>query len=173
MSWPVPAVDAASGSLRAAPPASERPLARAISMTAVRWAMRHAASTGAPSGPVTTDVRFGPPSTSRRPSPPSDIGTSSMSWPSSQPAWPTAAAASAAVAVPRNLSIAATTLIAATVRGAGVRCRLPSGPARRASSESTSERTMWPSDRGPVQVGFEVDDAGRGHGGPQVSSRPR
>ena len=73
--------------------------------------MRHAASTGAPSGPVTRDVRFAPPSTSRIPSPPSDIGTSSTSRPSSQHALPTAAHASAAVAVPRNLSSAATTRI--------------------------------------------------------------
>ena len=83
------------GSLPSAPPASARPLARAISITAVRPSSRHAASTGAPSGPVTTLVRLAPPSTSSSPSPPSDIGASSASRPSSQQAWPTAAVASA------------------------------------------------------------------------------
>ena len=93
---------------------------------------RHAASTGAPSGPVTRDVRLGPPSTSSRPSPPSDIGTSSASWPSSQQALPTAAHASAAVAVPRNLSSAATTLMPERqARGPAQRRCQRSGPRAR------------------------------------------
>ena len=74
------------------------------------------AVTGAPSGPVTIVLRLGPPSTSRRPSPPSDIGTSSASAPSSQQAWPTAAVASAADTVPRNLSRAMATRIPPDVR---------------------------------------------------------
>ena len=43
-----------------------------------RWSsMRHSASTGAPSGPATVVTCLVPPSASSRPSPPSDIGTSS------------------------------------------------------------------------------------------------
>ena len=53
ISSPVPVVDAATGSLPSAPPTSSRPEAAAISITAVRPSSRHAASTGAPSGPVT------------------------------------------------------------------------------------------------------------------------
>ena len=49
-----------------------------------------------------------PPSASRRPSPPSDIGTSSAVQPAPLAAPPAAAAASAADTVPRNLSGAAT-----------------------------------------------------------------
>ena len=59
------------------------PTPAAISMTAVRPSSRQAASTGSPSGPVTVVVRLGPPSASRVPSPPSAIGTSSQSHPSS------------------------------------------------------------------------------------------
>ena len=81
ISSPVPAVDAATGSLPSAPPTSSSPEARAISITAVRPSRRQAASTGAPSGPVTVVVRLGPPSASRVPSPPSAIGTSSQSHP--------------------------------------------------------------------------------------------
>ena len=76
---------------------------------------RHGASTGTPSGPVTRLVRFAPPSTSRMPSPPSDIGHSSTSRPSSQHADATAATASCAETVPRNLSSAARTRIGPTV----------------------------------------------------------
>ena len=43
MSSPVPAVDAATGSLASAPPTSSSPEAAAISMTAVRPSSRHAA----------------------------------------------------------------------------------------------------------------------------------
>jgi hypothetical protein len=118
ISSPVPRVEAVSGSLPSAPPASSSPLARAISITAVRWCIRHAASTVPPSGPVTTAVRFGPPSTSSSPSPPSDIGASSTSRASSQHASATARHASAAVAVPRNLSIAIRTLTARTIEDA-------------------------------------------------------
>ena len=81
MSSPVPAVDAATGSLPSAPPTRSSPDARAISITAVRPSSRQAASTGSPSGPVTTVVRLGPPSASRVPSPPSAIGTSSQCHP--------------------------------------------------------------------------------------------
>ncbi len=97
-------------SLPSAPPTRVSPLARAISMTAVFFESRQPASTGSPSGPVTIVVRFAPPSASSRPSPPSAIGTSTQSTPSSQQAWPIAAATSAArLAVPLNLSSAATT----------------------------------------------------------------
>ncbi len=112
ISSPVPRVVAASGSLPSAPPARASPLARAISITAVRRSIRHPASTGLPSGPVTTVVRLPPPNTSSSPSPPSDIGTSSQSRLSSQHAAPIAAVASTAVRVPRNLSTAASTRIA-------------------------------------------------------------
>ena len=76
-SSPVPCVVALTGSLPSAPPTRERPEARAISITAVRPTNRHGASTGSPSGPITTVRRFGPPSTSSVPSPPSAIGTHS------------------------------------------------------------------------------------------------
>ena len=109
ISSPVPVVVAFSGSLPAAPPTSVSPLARAISMTAVPFDRRHSARTVSPSGPVTVEVRFGPPSASSRPSPPSAIGTSVQSMPSSQHACPIAAATSAARSVPLNLSGAATT----------------------------------------------------------------
>ena len=109
ISSPVPAVDAATGSFAAAPPTSSNPEALAISMTAVRPSRRQAASTGVPNGPVTVLVRLGPPSTSRVPSPPSAMGTSSQVHPAATAASPIAAATSAAVAVPRSLSGAATT----------------------------------------------------------------
>ena len=67
ISSPVPAVVAASGSFPSAPPASSSPLARAISTIAVSPTSRHSASTSARSGPVTSDVRFGPPSASSVP----------------------------------------------------------------------------------------------------------
>ena len=56
-------------------------MAWATSMTAVPRCRRQPARTGSPSGPLTTVVRFGPPSTARVPSPPSAIGTSSQSHP--------------------------------------------------------------------------------------------
>ena len=115
ISSPVPAVVASSGSLPADPPAMLRPLALAISMTAVSFAKRHPASTGSPSGPVTTVVLLAPPSASSSPSPPSAIGTSSHSIPNSQQAWPIALAASCAETVPRNLSGAATTRLMPTL----------------------------------------------------------
>ena len=70
--------------------------------------MTHSASTGAPSGPVTVVTCLVPSSASSRPSPPSDIGTSSAVHPSPAAAPAIAAAASVALAVPRNLSGAAT-----------------------------------------------------------------
>ena len=50
ISSPVPVVLAAIGSLPSAPPASTRPDASAISITAVRPVIRQSASTGSPSG---------------------------------------------------------------------------------------------------------------------------
>lgn len=84
MSWPVPMVEAAMTSFFLAPPTKESPEARAISITAVSPARRHCASTGLPSGSVTRVVRFGPPSASSVPSPPSAIGASTQSTPNSQ-----------------------------------------------------------------------------------------
>ncbi len=111
MSSPVPVVEAAMASLPAAPPTNVSPEARAISMTAVpRWS-RHSACTASPNGPVTVLVRLAPPSASRVPSPPSATGCSTHSWPSSQQACPIAAATCPAVAVPLNLSTAASTRI--------------------------------------------------------------
>ena len=110
---PVPMVDAAIASFSAGPPTSVSPEARAISITAVPRCMRHSAFTGSPSGPVTVEVRFGPPRASSVPSPPSATGSSTQSWPSSQQAEPTAAATCAPDAVPLNLSTAATTRTAA------------------------------------------------------------
>ncbi len=69
---------------------------------------RHSASTGSPSGPATTVARRAPPSASNRPSPPSDIGTSSALQPAAAGRPDAAAATSAADDVPRNLSGAAT-----------------------------------------------------------------
>ena len=76
ISSPVPRVEARSGSLPALPPASARPEARAISMTATSPSRRHGASTGSPRGPETTCVRLPPPKTSRVASPPSASGSS-------------------------------------------------------------------------------------------------
>ena len=111
ISSPVPWVAAAIGSLPSGPPTRSSPEARAISITATPRDSRHSASTGSPSGPVTTVERFGPPSASSVPSPPSASGTSVQSPPRSAPRAPPPPATSAAVAVPRNLSGAATTRI--------------------------------------------------------------
>ena len=113
ISSPVPMVDAAIASFFAAPPTSVSPEARAISMTAVPRFSRHSARTGSPNGPVTVDVRLAPPRASSVPSPPSATGSSTQSWPSSQHAEPIAAATCAPVAVPLNLSTAASTRTAA------------------------------------------------------------
>ena len=113
-SWPTPVVSARTGSSPCGWGSSERPAACDISTTAVGPAgsspsrMRHSASTGRPRGPATVVVLGSPPSASRRPSPPSDIGTSSAVHPAWRAASAIAAAASAADAVPRNLSGAAT-----------------------------------------------------------------
>src|SRR4051812_6158381 len=109
ISSPVPIVDAAIASLLTAPPTNVRPDALAISITAVPRNIRHSALTGSPSGPVTTDVRLAPPRASSVPSPPSAIGSSVQSWPSSQQAEPIAAATCLPLAVPLNLSTAAAT----------------------------------------------------------------
>ena len=78
ISSPVPAVDAATGSLPSGPPTSASPDARAISITAVRPSSRHAACDRlAERAGDDVVVRLGPPSTSSVPSPPSAIGTSS------------------------------------------------------------------------------------------------
>src|ERR1700704_3617194 len=76
-------------------------------MTAPESPMRHSASTGSPSGPRTRARRARPPRASRVPSPPSATGHSSQSHPALPPAAAMAAATSPAVAVPRNLSGAA------------------------------------------------------------------
>ena len=109
ISSPVPAVEASRARLPSNPPASTRPEVRAISITAVDPSRRQDASTGRPSGPVTRVVRFGPPRASRVPSPPSAIGTSTAEPPASTTDRATAAATATALAVPRNLSGAATT----------------------------------------------------------------
>ena len=113
MRWPTPAVSASTGSSPPGSGSNERPAAWDISITAVgppsgpAARSRHSASVGAPSGPG-TEVRCGvPPTARRRPSPPSDMGISSALHPTRRAAPPTAAATSAAVAVPRNLSGAA------------------------------------------------------------------
>src|SRR5262249_53286866 len=121
----------------------------AISMTARRRDSRQCASTGAPSGPDTVAVRFAPPSASSVPSPPSAIGTRSHVTPVSAAACAIAAATSAAVAVPLNLSGAAT-------------IRIP------LASHSMDRPIVLVSNRGPVS--FELDAAGtpvakRGAGG--------
>ena len=136
-SSPVPCVDAAMGSLPSGPPTSVRPDARAISMTAVRRVSRHPALTGSPSGPMTVVVRFGPPSTSRKPSPPSAMGTRSQRPPAASTARATAAQTSAAVAVPRNLSGATTTR---TRAGYG----LCAGPRRSTRQPSRSAQPVSP-----------------------------
>ena len=78
-SSPVPAVVAASGSFPSAPPASSSPLARAISTIASSPTSRHGASTRSRRGPVTNEVRFGPPRASSVPSPPSAAGRQTTS----------------------------------------------------------------------------------------------
>ncbi len=111
ISSPVPRVDARRGSLRSGPPSRSRPDARAISTTAVPSAcIRHSASTSWPRGPWTVVWRGDPPSASNVPSPPSATGTWSQAHPARSAAWAIAAATWAAVAVPRNLSGAATSL---------------------------------------------------------------
>ncbi len=114
-SCPTPAVPARTGSSPCGFGRRSRPAARDISTTAVGAAvapapssMRHSASTGAPSGPATVVTCFVPPSASSRPSPPSDMGTSSAVHPAARAASAMADATSAALAVPRNLSGAAT-----------------------------------------------------------------
>ena len=104
ISSPVPDVVADRGSLPSAPPAVSRPLASAISTTALPPEMRHLASTGSPSGPVTLETRLNPPSAARVPSPPSARGMSTMSLAAPETPSAIACAAARAVAVPRNLS---------------------------------------------------------------------
>ncbi len=58
ISSPTPRLVARSGSFPSAPPASVSPHAWAASMSATPSSSRHEASTGSPSGPVTTVVRF-------------------------------------------------------------------------------------------------------------------
>ena len=86
---------------------------------------RHSASTGWPRGPGTVVWRDAPPSASSRPSPPSDIGTSSAVQPARRAAAAAAAAASPAEAVPRNLSGATTRC--GTVRARGLEPPPPFG----------------------------------------------
>jgi hypothetical protein len=162
MAWaissPVPTVEAATGSLPSGPPTRSRPEARDISMTALRPSRRQPASTGSPSGPVTRVVRLGPPKTSRVPSPPSATGRSAQFHPSAAAARPTAAATSAAVAVPRNLSGAATTRIARVftsrpLADTATRRRVGVGPdlaqSGRVSARSLASR-RWVWDRVPT-----------------------
>ncbi len=85
---PVPRVVARRGSRRAFG-TSQRPEAEAISSTAVRPSPSNpnGAATGSPSGPVTVTSRYDPPvaatSAATVPSPPSAIGTRSISAPES------------------------------------------------------------------------------------------
>src|SRR5438128_3270884 len=108
ISSPVPRVLARNGSLR--PDTSAKPLARAISMTAIPPGNTpHSASTGSPSGPVTRATRREPPRAASKvssvPSPPSASGNSTMSTkPARRSPAAIAAAASLARNVPRNLS---------------------------------------------------------------------
>ena len=143
----------------------------AISITAVRPSSRHAASTGSPSGPVTVVVRLGPPSASSVPSPPSAIGTSSQSQPSSKAASPIALATAAADAVPRSLSGAATTRTPpcwhCARRGRG-RLALVDTVGPPMAPAPPDRPIVLVSNRGPVS--FERDDDGalaskRGAGG--------
>ena len=92
-SWPTPVVLARTGSSPRGRGSRARPAARDISTTAVSGAapsgppsMRHSASTRAPSGPVTTVVCGVPPRARSRPSPPSDMGTSSAVQPAARAA---------------------------------------------------------------------------------------
>src|SRR6266508_3808255 len=108
ISSPVPRVVAATGSFDS--PTSARPLARAISTTAVPSGRSpHSACTGSPSGPVTIAGRRSPPSAARSassvPSPPSANGsTRTSSTPASHSPRAIAVAAAGAVSVPLNLS---------------------------------------------------------------------
>src|SRR5690606_30227971 len=119
-----------------------------------------------PSGPDTIVVRLAPPRTSSVPSPPSASGISSHSQPVSSAARRTAAATSAAVAVPRSLSGAATTRTPSWCpRGRGYVCRMPPGPP---DAGLPGDRPLIVvSNRGPVA--FELDGgtlrAKRGGGG--------
>ncbi len=88
--------------------ATSRPPPSAAPLPSFGSSMRHSASTRAPRGPVTSVVCATPPSARSRPSPPSDIGTSSAVHPAARAAPAMAAATSPAEAVPRNLSGAAT-----------------------------------------------------------------
>ena len=135
ISSPTPAVPAATGSLSSAPPASTRPAACDISMIAV-WpdspgrpasnvSSRQDATTGSPRGPVTVELRFGPPSTSRSPSPPSDIGSSVADQAARRAPAAMAPATAVALAVPLNLS--------GTASRCGTATSLPSGRVRAAS----------------------------------------
>ena len=142
---PVPAVVALTGSLPDAPPARDRPEASAISMTATPRLSRHGAVTGSPSGPVTTDVRLGPPSASSVPSPPSAIGAVSQDAEAAAAASATAAATSTAEAVPRNLSGAASTCtpdILASYRGWRNPCRRPLNPTFTQAAAGASGRSL-------------------------------
>src|SRR5690606_15760039 len=87
---------------------SARPQAAEDSISARPESSRHPASTGAPCGPVTVASLLAPPNASRNPSPPSDIGTATASYPACRTPAATAAHACPAVSVPRNLSIATT-----------------------------------------------------------------
>ena len=123
-SWPTPVVSARTGSSPWGWGRRARPAAWDISTTAVGASASVAVRTPVPvpvveHAPLRVDrVAEGagdrgagagrPPSASSRPSPPSDMGTSSAVQPAVRAAFAMAAAASAADAVPRNLSGAAT-----------------------------------------------------------------
>src|SRR5205807_1880234 len=174
--WPVPVVEARRGSLPSGPPTRPRPEARAISMTARPACMRHSASTGRPRGPVTRVRRTEPPSASSSPSPPSATGARSQVQPAPAAALAMASATWAAVAVPRNLSGAATTCATAPI--------LPHGPAGRPRqdgrvrptvAESQLNQLIVASNRGPLA--FERGPSGtlvpgRGGGGLVASLGP-
>jgi len=126
----VAAVLARTGSSPRGLGSRSRPAARDISTTAVGGralsdcsSMRHSASTGFPRGPATVVWCLVPPRASSRPSPPSDIGTSSAVHPAPRAAAAMVAATSVPLAVPRNLSGAAT--------GWGTGGTLPNGPRAR------------------------------------------
>jgi len=117
------------GSLSLGSPTSAIPEAVAISITAVLPDSLHPASTGSPNGPDTMVVRFGPPNTAKVPSPPSAIGWEMHLHPTRAAARSTAMHTSDAVAVPRNLSGAATTVrsVGAGRRGMSAQRRCRSG----------------------------------------------
>src|SRR5947199_280811 len=122
--------------------------------------MRHSASTGSPKGPRTRARRTRPPRASSVPSPPSATGTSSQSHPAAPAAFATAAATAWAVAVPRNLSGAASTRRTEAIRLMVAR---------------VAENVVIVSNRGPLS--FSHDDAGklvahRGAGGVASSLAP-